>query len=58
MEKLHLSGRSTDHIWFMEDGEEPHVIGIRMDSGDAGVVYLTREQAADLAKGLGEFLAA
>lgn len=46
---LHLHGKCTDHIWLMEDGSEPHVLGLRMDCGDSGTVYLTREQAADLA---------
>lgn len=52
-----LQGKATNHIWFMEDGEEPHVIGVRLDCGDSGVVYFTREQAADLSKGLSNFLA-
>jgi hypothetical protein len=45
---LYLHGKCSDHIWLMEDGPEPHILGIRMDCGDSGVVYLTREQAADL----------
>src|SRR6266436_1592305 len=52
---LQLQGKSSDHIWLMEDGEEPHVIGIRMDSGDSGVVYVTCEQALDLSKQLATF---
>jgi len=45
---LWLQGRSTDLIWLMMDGEEPHCIGIRMDCGDSGTVYVTRQQAEDL----------
>lgn len=51
---LHLSGKSTDHIWLMEDVEG--YIGIRMDCGDSGVVYVTKEQAKDLAEQLLSFL--
>ncbi len=46
---------SGDHIWLMEDGDEPHVIGVRMDSGDSGTVYVTREQALNLAEQLVDF---
>jgi hypothetical protein len=46
---LHLNGNATDHIWTMGDGDEPNVIGIRMDCGDSGTVYVTREQAVELA---------
>ena len=56
LKELHLSGKCTDHIWLMRDGEEPYVIGLRMDCGDSGTVYLTREQAAFLAKELVKFL--
>src|SRR5208337_336367 len=42
---LYLQGKCTDHIWMMEDGEEPHILGLRMDCGDSGAVYLTKEQA-------------
>jgi hypothetical protein len=52
---LLIQGKATDLIWLMQDGEEPHVIGVRLDSGDAGVVYLTRQQALDLADQLKEF---
>lgn len=55
-ESLYLQGESTDHIWLMEDGKEPHVIGVRMDCGDSGAVYLTREQAKDLSAQLSEFI--
>lgn len=47
---LLLQGCSTDHIWCMED--IPGLIGIRMDCGDRGVVYLTYGQAKDLAEQL------
>jgi hypothetical protein len=40
----------------MEDGPESHPIGIRLDCGDSGVVYLSREQAADLHFQLTRFL--
>lgn len=34
---------ATDHIWTMED--KPGFIGLRLDCGDSGVIYFTREQA-------------
>jgi len=49
---LHLNGKASDHIWMMEDGEAPHIIGIRVDCGDSGTLYVTYEQALDLAKQL------
>jgi len=52
---LLLQGKSTDHIWLMEDVEG--YIGIRMDSGDRGTVYLTHAQATDLLKQLATFIA-
>jgi len=45
---LHLSGCATDHIWLMEDGPESHPIGVRVDDGDSGTLYLSREQAKEL----------
>lgn len=48
MADLKLSGNCTDDIWAMLDGSEPHVIGLRMDCGDSGVVYLSRAQAQQL----------
>ena len=51
---LHLSGKATDHIWLMEDVEG--YIGIRMDSGDSGTVYLRPLQAKYLAEELLRFL--
>jgi hypothetical protein len=45
---LMLEGKATDNIWAMEDGPESHPIGIRLDCGDSGVVYLSRSQADDL----------
>lgn len=47
---LSLSGKATDHIWCMED--VPGYVGVRMDSGDSGTVYLTHKQALDLAEQL------
>jgi hypothetical protein len=38
-QKLVLAGRATDHIWYMLDGEDPYVVGIRLDCGDSGTVY-------------------
>lgn len=55
MKNLHLQGKCTDHIWLMEDGEAPHTIGLRMDCGDSGTVYLTTEQALYLARELLHF---
>ena len=49
MPKLMIQGNAGDPIWVMCDGQEPHVIGIRLDCGDSGVVYLSREQAKELA---------
>jgi len=37
---------STDHIWTMEDREG--FIGLRLDCGDAGVIYFTKEQASEV----------
>ena len=53
--KLLLQGNCTNHIWLMKDGKPPHTIGLRMDCGDGGVVYLTEEQARDLIKQLINF---
>lgn len=39
---------ATDHIWTMEDREG--FIGLRLDSGDSGVIYFTKEQAASVIK--------
>jgi hypothetical protein len=55
--ELNLAGNATDHIWLMEDGPETHPIGIRMDCGDSGTVYVSKEQAAELASQLNAFLA-
>lgn len=49
---LVLEGEATDNIWIMEDGPESHPIGVRLDSGDSGVVYLSRAQAQKLAREL------
>jgi len=40
---LHLNGKTTDNIWAMID--QDGLIGLRFDSGDSGVVYLTTKQA-------------
>jgi hypothetical protein len=53
---LRLNGNATDHIWLMADGDEPNVIGIRMDCGDSGTVYVSRKQAAELAAQLQDML--
>jgi hypothetical protein len=53
---LNLSGKASDHIWCMEDVEG--YIGVRMDCGDAGTVYLTHSQAKELAKQLTALTAA
>lgn len=52
--KLSLDGKATDHIWAMEDVEG--YIGLRMDCGDAGTVYLTPKQARDVISTLQIFL--
>jgi hypothetical protein len=54
---LYLNGLATDHIWIMETGPESHPIGVRLDCGDSGVVYLSRPQAKDLAEQLTDFAA-
>lgn len=46
---------STDNIWAMEDKEG--FIGIRFDSGDAGALYVTKQQAIMLIKVLADMLA-
>lgn len=52
MIELKIQGVAVSPIWVMEDGEAPATIGIRLDCGDAGVVYMTSEQASDLANDL------
>lgn len=47
--ELTLNGQATDQIWIMEDGPESHPIGIRLDEGDSGAVYLSRSQGRELA---------
>ena len=56
MGNLRLEGFAGDPIWLMGDGQEPFVIGMRLDCGDSGVVYLTRDQARDLKSQLGWML--
>lgn len=46
---LNLSGTAGEPIWAMLDGKEPARIGLRLDCGDGGAVYLTDEQAFDTA---------
>jgi len=53
---LFLHGLATDHIWLMETGPESHPIGVRLDCGASGVVYLSRSQAKDLAEQLLAFV--
>jgi hypothetical protein len=43
---LFLNGKATDHIWAMED--VPGYIGLRMDCGDSGAVYMTPKQAEEV----------
>jgi hypothetical protein len=47
---------ATDHIWSMEDKEG--FIGLRIDCGDAGVVYFTKSQARQVAEQLASFAGA
>ena len=49
-EDLYIHGKATDHIWCMED--KPGFIGVRLDCGDSGTVYLTYDQAKELASQL------
>lgn len=53
---LKLEGQSTDLIWVMEDGPESHPIGLRLDSGDSGVVYLSKSQANEVIDCLKEYI--
>jgi hypothetical protein len=43
---LLLHGRATDQVWAMRSSDG--LIGLYMDSGDAGVVYLTENQARNV----------
>lgn len=47
---LLLQGKATDHIWTMEDIDG--YIGLRMDCGDSGTVYLTKQQAKQVIENL------
>jgi hypothetical protein len=40
---LFLHGKAKDNIWTMMDSER--LIGLRLDSGESGVVSFTKEQA-------------
>lgn len=53
MKELSIQGQATDHIWTMEDGPESHPIGLRLDCGDSGVVYLSNDQAEKVVDSLG-----
>ena len=44
-----VSIQVTAPIRVMCDGTEQHPIGVRLDCGDGMVVYLSRDQATDLA---------
>jgi hypothetical protein len=48
VEKLSIQGIAGDPIWIMCDGTEDFPIGIRLDCGDGGVVYVSRKQATEL----------
>jgi hypothetical protein len=45
---LSISGRVGEPIWWMMDGPETHPIGLRLDCGDGGVIYLNKEQAQEI----------
>lgn len=45
---------STDHIWTMED--RPGFVGLRLDCGDSGVIYFTKDQAASVVACLAPYL--
>jgi hypothetical protein len=54
--QLKLHGVAGSPIWAMRDGGECFPIGLRLDSGDSGVVYLSDSQAADLVEQLNKLL--
>ena len=56
-EGLALRGKATDSIWVLRDGEKPHIFGLRLDCGDSGAVFLTREQAQAVIQALDAALA-
>ena len=43
---MFLYGEAKGPIWAMED--RPGFIGLRLDCGDGGTVYLTKEQAREV----------
>ena len=43
---LFLYGEAKGPIWAMQD--RPGLIGLRLDCGDGGTVYLTKEQAREV----------
>jgi hypothetical protein len=51
-DKLSIQGTAGDPIWVMCDGTEQHPIGVRLDCGDGGTIYLSKDQATDLASQL------
>lgn len=51
-QNLSINGVAGSPIWTMVDGPESHPIGIRLDCGDGGAVYVSKEQALDLAEQL------
>lgn len=53
---LFLNGLGTDQIWLMADGPTTHPIGIRLDCGDSGVVYVSKDQAKELSEQLSLFV--
>lgn len=55
-ESLVLNGLATDHIWLMEDGPATHPIGVRLDCGDSGTIYMSKEQARELANQIFAFV--
>lgn len=50
--QLRLEGLATNDIWSIEDGPNTHPIGLRLDAGDSGVVYLSKKQAIEVIKSL------
>lgn len=54
-QKLHINGQATDNIWGMVH-EPEHRIGLRVDCGDAGTLFLTKSQAHDVIDTLNSLL--
>ena len=53
---LRIEGRVSDPIWAMEDGDSSSPIGLRLDCGGAGVLYLSRKQAQQIIETLVQIL--